>query len=497
MLRTALAVEREVESYDYTLTVRDQTGAPTPYYGFWFADLDTGRGFVPYHESGTVRARLPKGRYFVDGWVQPADGRFDLANFWEPTVVVSGPGGMTFDARQAKPIALRTERPAEPGSAVISYERVVPEFFVGLWIFAPNFDTLTLAPSRTSTPPGTFTVSVEGVLARRDANGGFRDSPYQYHLGWSADRKVPTNLVRSFRDRDLGVGHTIIAGADPSLTAVKDGVAELSLPGTLTELYSPGRDWYGSTLFFAGTPWESFPVADWRSHRPRRYAAGSQTTERWARAVVGPVLPAVYDEWTTPDAFRIGDTIAAGLALHGDAAGHPGYAESTGSTELYRNGTLVGSSPYPGGGEWEVPAGAAGYRLDTTATGGGVGGLSTEVTASWTFRSGTTRRVAPLPLLAVRFAPGVDSRNTAPAGRAFAVPVRVDRFPGGAYGTIGAPTVEVSYDEGKTWRTAPVAGGKVQLRHPAGATSVSFRAAASDSKGNTVRQTIIRAYLLR
>lgn len=497
VLRTALAVDREVESYDYTLTVRDQNGAPTPYFSFWFLDLDTGDAVAPYHESGTVRTRLPKGRYFVDGWVQPVGGAFDLANFWEPTVVVSGPGSLTFDARRAKPVGLRTERPAEPGSVVLSYERTVLDFGIGLWIFSPDFEGLTLAPSRTSTPPGTFTVNVEGVLAKRDAGGGFRDSPYQYHLGWTARGRVPADLVRSYRDRDLGVGHTIIAGADPGLTAVKDGVAELGLPGKLTELYSPGRDWYGTTLFFAGTPWESLPVADWRSHRPRRYAAGSQTTERWARAVIGPVLPAGYDEWVAPDAFRAGDTIAAGLALHGDAAGHPGYASATGSTELYRDGTLVGSSPYPGGGEWQVPAGPATYRLDTTATGDGVGGLSTEVTASWTFRSGTTTTVVPLPLLAVRFAPGLDSRNTAPAGRAFAVPVRVDRFPGGAYGTIGAPAVQVSYDEGRTWRSAPVAGGSVRLTHPAGARSVSFRATAADSKGNKVTQTIIRAYLLR
>jgi hypothetical protein len=105
--------------------------------------------------------------------------------------------------------------------------------------------------------------------------------------------------------------------------------------------------------------------------------------------------------------------------------------------------------------------------------------------------------MAQLPLLAVRFTPGVDSHNTAPAGRAFAVPVRVDKLPSGAYGKVGAPSVQVSYDEGRTWRKAPVVGGTVRLRHAAGATSVSFRATAADSKGNKVQQTIIRAYLLR
>ena len=57
--------------------------------------------------------------------------------------------------------------------------------------------------------------------------------------------------------------------------------------------------------------------------------------------------------------------------------------------------------------------------------------------------------------------------------------------------------MQVSYDEGATWRAARVVGGKVLLRHPAGAGSVSFRATVADTKGNSVRQTILRAYLLR
>jgi hypothetical protein len=35
------------------------------------------------------------------------------------------------------------------------------------------------------------------------------------------------------------------------------------------------------------------------------------------------------------------------------------------------------------------------------------------------------------------------------------------------------------------------------LRHPAGAESVSLRASATDRDGNTVKETLIRAYKLR
>jgi hypothetical protein len=92
----------------------------------------------------------------------------------------------------------------------------------------------------------------------------------------------------------------------------------------------------------------------------------------------------------------------------------------------------------------------------------------------------------------VRLSPWLDNQNTAPAGRLFVVPV-----------TVQAPiaanrnrslSVQVSYDDGKTWRAAPVIAGVVVLNHPKAAGFVSFRAKATDVKGNTVEQTIIRAY---
>jgi hypothetical protein len=60
-------------------------------------------------------------------------------------------------------------------------------------------------------------------------------------------------------------------------------------------------------------------------------------------------------------------------------------------------------------------------------------------------------------------------------------------------------TVEVSHDDGATWKTAPVSGkGAIReatVDNPAGG-SVSLRAVVTDSAGNRVEQTIIRAYLV-
>lgn len=106
---------------------------------------------------------------------------------------------------------------------------------------------------------------------------------------------------------------------------------------------------------------------------------------------------------------------------------------------------------------------------------------------------------APLPLLAVRLAPaGLDDHNRAARILPTFVSVAVDHNSGG---TAKVTAVQVSYDQGKTWKPTPVitlAGRSfVVLSHPAGANSVSFKASAKDADGNTVAQTIIDGILLK
>ena len=62
--------------------------------------------------------------------------------------------------------------------------------------------------------------------------------------------------------------------------------------------------------------------------------------------------------------------------------------------------------------------------------------------------------------------------------------------------------VQVSYDDGATWRPTPLVtavNGKSYtiLTHPKGAKFVSLKASAADANGNTVDQTVIRAFSLK
>jgi hypothetical protein len=132
--------------------------------------------------------------------------------------------------------------------------------------------------------------------------------------------------------------------------------------------------------------------------------------------------------------------------------------------------------------------------------------LSTRVEASWTFSSARVpgEAPAPLPLMAVRFTAPVDLANQAAGGRPAVVPVTVQRMAGAAPARIRRLTVEASYDDGRTWRPAAVGGHGasrlVVLWHPELAATtgfVSLRATATDTAGNTVEETLVRAYQLR
>ncbi len=74
------------------------------------------------------------------------------------------------------------------------------------------------------------------------------------------------------------------------------------------------------------------------------------------------------------------------------------------------------------------------------------------------------------------------------------MPVRVDVQEGSAAARNRSLTVEASFDDGKTWQRVSVRDGEAELRHPNRAGFVSLRATAVDRSGNTVTQTVIRAY---
>jgi hypothetical protein len=103
-------------------------------------------------------------------------------------------------------------------------------------------------------------------------------------------------------------------------------------------------------------------------------------------------------------------------------------------------------------------------------------------------------------LSTVRLSPHLDDVNAAPAGRAFDIPLDVQRQPDAPAGRTRWVTLEVSYDDGTTWHPALVRGSGnhrvATVRQPSATGYASLRVRAGDTAGDTVTQTVIRAYAL-
>ncbi len=502
-VRTPVAVTKEVESYDLRVRMLDRHGRPTPNYDLWFVSLDRPVDYRPYDPSGSVTVRLPKGRYFlaalVGTRVGPDEWSLDLTDITEPTIQVSRAGTMALDARRGRPVGVTVDRSeARPLVAEIDAERVANWGAVGYSLYTHDFVGVYAAPSTTAAPAGRFTFQVAALQARPGRNSDFAGSPYLYHVAWSADRRVPADLVRRAPDRGLAVTTATLAAASDSRLGYKEGYLPVTLPATLTEYYSPGLSWYQSLaeLDASGNPATVqfgadgvFPVA------------GRAAPQRWNLPVFGPAFPA--GGW--PFVGRDGDALVADLALFSDAApDHFGYSSTaSGSTRLFRDGQLIQQEPYEGGIYATVPAEPATYRLETEAT-RTVSPLSTRLSAAWTFRSGhaSDEDGAPLPVAVLRFAPPVDQLGRPPAGqRVLPVPVYLQRQTGGGFGPLASISVQASFDDGASWQSVSVLGSgdrrTAMIHQPARGGFVSLRATASDPAGDTVEQTIIRAYVLR
>ncbi|GAB3458062.1 S8 family serine peptidase [Actinophytocola sediminis] len=508
VVRTPVAVTREVESYDITLTFLDHNGAPTPEYSFRFVDVNNPNGYNAYDESGTVVARVPKGEFYFDGWVQtPTGGRSWLTtDLTEPKVVVTGPAEFVFDARDGVRPGFTVDDPdAKAGRAQLSYLMTTSWGETGSMSYLPGFDNLWVRPSR-SAVPGAFEFSAEAKLAEPDGTGvapGFHASPYLYNLRRAVDGQVPAELNFRVTNQELAKVSSTHAVATPGTFGVREDFVTMPLPHTLTEYYTPDTEWFGS-FYETSTSWTDGyppPVALGATDgAPRSYRLGTSTKERWNVGVFSPGLPA--NQYSSGgDIARSGDSLAIQVSLFGDQnLWRTGYhAGAVGGTEVLRDGEVIARSEYPGYLEAALPPEQATYTVRASAT--QPGPLSTTVEAEWTFASAHAGvEWTPVPALVVRYAPNLDEHNAAPAGRKFRFPVNVQRNGAESPGRVDPPTVEVSFDDGKTWGPATLSrsrgGWTAEVEHPGDAEFVSLRSSVADGDGNVAKQTVIHAYAL-
>ncbi|MFE6482834.1 S8 family serine peptidase [Streptomyces sp. NPDC057757] len=210
---------------------------------------------------------------------------------------------------------------------------------------------------------------------------------------------------------------------------------------------------------------------------------------------------------------RQGNQIQLNIPGWGDSGpDHTGFGDvwsgdkgMTQFTEVYQDGSLVdrnlGSAAYV----WDAPADEHTYKVVTDTTlDADRWKLSTRGHTEWTFRSAATPedRWTFLPLLNLGYDVDTDLAGGIRGGGRVPVGIHAEYVKGAPdTGVIGGGRLEVSYDDGKTWRAVPLTGRgsswKGVLTVPRDAGFVSLRASAKDDRGGSVSQEIIRAVGVR
>lgn len=485
-LRTLVSVNREVESYDVGVSVLGFDGNPAENHGTVFINTKTGKG----HPAGARNIRLPKGEYVLDSGVVSPD--FKVAFMVQPKFQVTGKASITLDARNAKPVALKTPDPAAKGmiGTVLFSTQVAGRPFGHGWAFFDGLAGKAFTAQIGPDVPGVLTTFAEQFQGTpRD-----KKTPVSYRLLYT-EKGMPTGYERTAKANELA---EMTSGIRPAGEGRKHAVAVLPHPiddsggfGWYTQVPEGGRAVDLVSTATGKWSWIYDRVGpddkgEYSTETPSRaYKGGKKYAQTFGAAIFGPSVPAAPSFGIA----RLEDQIAVRVPLHTDSNGGEGR-DFTGPAKvtLFHNDTKLGESNGLSG-VFDVPAAEGAYRAEMEQSRDAE--LSTKVSAAWTFKAKHTTDITLLPLSVVRYLPKLDDKNTA-HGRVLLVPLKIEQ----AQNTpkVKRVTIEVSFDDGKTWKQVPVAGDKAIVHHPKDAKFASLRAKTTDAAGNTGEMTIIRAY---
>ena len=537
------AVEPRFPMVTLRIRVLDGQGQPAPFGSLIVLNVDNQlkyQGF-PYVDNGEARVSVPVGNYSLLAEVPEfgADGSFTERIVNVSDFAVTAARTLTVDARTAtSEVSVRTPRPAVEDEKEISWIRGDEEGFVFSASYGFSADTRVLvAPGRPAVH-GELHWSNRWHLTAPDGS-------YTYDLKWGTDGAVPARqrfAVSAAQLATLTV-HYYADVPDREINSVRFGlrapdyfgfqsVLPVAAPSTRTEYVggSPDVLWtqqITGVLYFDET---SFIIADNWYDGLRSYRPGERVTVHWFRQPLHPSL----DVDTGGDlpflcpACRTGDTLGISVVPLSDSTpGHAGYLDSYGDTPIgtitaatrmrvWGGSTLLTDQRDVYGVDVEVPAAGQRYRVryEQTRSAPWIR-FGTRAVTEWGFRSARpatgaapahwicpqgTGECAVLPLLVPSYDVPVDQLGRVAPGPGT---IRVALAP-----TQGAPAspvdtagVQWSIDDGVAWTAAPVrslGGGRfaADLPNPAGST-VSLRLTGRDRAGNTLTQTLIRAYAVR
>ncbi|MDG4821811.1 S8 family serine peptidase [Asanoa sp. WMMD1127] len=273
-------------------------------------------------------------------------------------------------------------------------------------------------------------------------------------------------------------------------------------PGTRTEWVSPQQVWVESHAQNIGgdLPWEVVSGVN-------TFPKGATTRLDWFAPAVGPgfsdsfgVINSRWENyltWNVQPWSSSSDTMRLG--------GYLPWGATPTHLQVFQGDTLIHDNPYSADMQWvEVPAGDLPYRavLDAERPASPFR-LSTRTHTEWTFRSNTvdSDNFEPFSVMHLDYRLATDLRGDIRANRSQEIALRPRSSDFGTLpGNVTQVRLEISSDDGATWRTVTLTRGddgwwKGTFRAPAG--FVSVRAGAEMSSGYSIKQEIVRAYGVR
>ncbi|MBD0421599.1 hypothetical protein H0H10_21005 [Streptomyces sp. TRM S81-3] len=241
----------------------------------------------------------------------------------------------------------------------------------------------------------------------------------------------------------------------------------------------------------------------------RTYRAGERRTEDWYGGVLAPATPRDASGREQLAAERQGNRIGVVPAMWGDRehAANQGSFGDLGSMTLGIDGEVAGTSACPYG-VFEVPAADSAYELTLRTMKIGqpsqVWKRSVSTETTWSFRSRFEEGVYSqgLPVLFPQYRLPEDGMKTLAAHDGQRITLGVTGHAGYRPGELRAAKLSYSYDGGGTWTEAATDrhdGVWTATVDHAGASGkqVTLKVALTDTKGNSVTQTVTRAYDVR
>ncbi|MFG1885585.1 S8 family serine peptidase [Micromonospora sp. NPDC049102] len=342
------------------------------------------------------------------------------------------------------------------------------------------------------------------------------ESPYLYDVWQVSKNRIPERILYKVTARNTaevttrygGVGGEWVSeqrfGWRPwQESAVEDAQRFVRAGTTRQEFVGADDNWWQHQVMHKVMASSWGGLTGGLTQQPRQYAGDVQESETWHAPVIRPAVPAGRGGLAPT---RTGDTMDLRMAEFVDAEGHYGVAGASDEVDavearLSRNGQQIADLS----GGWTpvlTTAGRARYRLDlSTRRSSAEWRYGTRTDTAWGFSSARPAGEAatPLPLLQVDYQVPADLFSTVNGHRPHQLGVTL-RQPGGVTGPKGTSiSLQVSFDDGVTWRNVPTKGSGTRYTAivPAGRGTVSLRVHAADRAGNTIDQTVLRAYGLR